>query len=136
MTELIENESARKAQQLLRFYFRRLFTAAKAEWDADAAGDIESIVPFLLEALDERVQLAVGKALLSQEMQDSTPERVLIGARNIRLGSIERIARMPGGYRIIFESGGVMDLTPAEGRPLWELLEAQAINLDERTKDQ
>jgi len=126
----MENESARKAQQLLRFYFRRLFAAAKAEWDADAAGDIENIIPLILEALDEQIGLGIAKALLTTQMANG-PERVTFCGRNLRLADIEGMTRTAaGGYRLHFSSGRVLDLTPQEGAPLWELLQAQAIDLE------
>jgi hypothetical protein len=131
--ELIQNENARKAQQLLRFYFRRLFDASKAVWDADAAGDIESIVPALLDALDERVALAIAKAVLTGQAGEK-PERMKVGTTNLRLASIERMSREKDGFRITYTSGGFQHLIQSEGEPLWDLLNAQSIDLEKQER--
>jgi hypothetical protein len=129
-TNQYQNEYARKAQQLLRFYFRRLFTATGANWDADSAGDIESIVPALISALDERVDQAITKALVTTNGKKVS--RVLIGQSIILLADIQRIRKntQSEGYLITIAGGRTEQVDKNAGARLWELLREDSVNLN------
>jgi len=60
----IKNEYEAKARQLVRFYARRICDSAKVTWNADTAGDIESIVTAMLDAMDERIKNEVARAMV------------------------------------------------------------------------
>jgi hypothetical protein len=119
------NENELKAKQLLRFYFRRLFKAVGMEWDNDSAKDIESIVPSILDALDERIALSVARAIVTPAL---APSRVMIGKVLFDVSGIT-LARWDDGILKICIDGQTMTLKDDDALQVWELLRPTAINI-------
>lgn len=121
------NENELKAKQLLRFYFRRLYKSAGMEWDNDSAKDIDSIIPSILDALDERVTFAVAKALIAPSL---APTRVMIGDVLFSVADIS-LARRDGDNVKLVVGGQTLVLTGDDARQVWELLKPTAININQ-----
>jgi hypothetical protein len=119
------DENELKAKQLLRFYFRRLYKSAGMEWDNDSAKDIDSIIPSILDALDERIALSVARAIVAPAL---APTRVMIGNVLFDISGVT-MARWDDRALKICIDGQTMTLKDNDAVQVWELLRPTAIHI-------
>lgn len=123
----IKNQDEAKARQLFRFYARRICEAAKVTWNTDTAGDIESIVTAMLDAMEERIKNEVARAMVGPRPTMLQTGRIIYdleGGRTFTHGRQAIMIQYPGNP----ENPTRIDGPAAE--TLWYFLCSLSVSID------